>query len=163
MKVGINVKHLLNLVINPTLHQLGKYSDSASLLLLCTSAVESRLGHYLKQKGDGIALGIYQIEPNTHLDIYDNVLSYHPFLLEEVNNFSRFDSIEERERELITNLEYATAIARLQYWRFKEALPEYGDIDGMGVYWKKYYNTIDGKGTIDDFVRVYQKYIEGQI
>lgn len=163
MKTGIKPKHLMRYVIKPTLSFLEKDGDAARLLILCTAAVETRLGHYLKQKNDGVACGIYQMEPNTHLDIYDRVLSYHPFLNEKINQLSRFDSIEHRERELITNLEYATAMTRLQYWRFKEPLPEYGDIEGMAVYWKNYYNTVKGDGTIEDFIRVYKKYIEGQL
>ncbi len=163
MNIGINAKHLLDLIINPTLNYLKKDSDSARLLVLCTCAVESRLGHYLKQKGNGPALGIYQMEPKTHTDLYENVLADNPILLRKVNILSKHSKYWNREHELIANLEYATAMARIQYWRFKEPLPEYGDIAGMGAYWKKYYNTTLGDGTIKEFVRVYQKYIEGQI
>lgn len=163
MNAGINPKHLLEYVIKPTLSYLEKDSASARILILCTSAVESRLGHYLKQKNDGPALGIYQTEPKTHLDIYKNYLRFNPDLTYKLKILSKYDNYLFRERELISNLEYATAIARIHYLRISEELPESGDINGMAVYWKNYYNTVKGKGTIEDFIHVYHKYIESYL
>lgn len=64
------------------------------------------------------------------------------------------------EKELITNLAYATAMARVFYRRVKEALPAADDLDGMGRYWKKYYNTPLGRGTVEEFKANYTKYVK---
>jgi hypothetical protein len=39
----------------------------------------------------------------------------------------------------------------------KEAIPATGDIVGMANYWKKYYNTILGKGFPDKYVEVWNQ------
>jgi hypothetical protein len=46
------------------------------MLLLGTALTESGDMHYLHQLGNGPALGVYQMEPTTHEDIYDNYLKY---------------------------------------------------------------------------------------
>lgn len=159
---GINAKQLMELVIKPTLEFLGLDSPSARQLLICTFAQESHLGHYLKQV-NGPALGIGQVEPLTHIDIYENFLKYNKNLRIKIDSISRHSIMFNREKELVTNLAYAVAITRLCYYRAKEALPEYGDIHGMAVYWKNYYNTSKGKGTIDEFVDNYHRFVEGKV
>ena len=55
----------LALVICPALEKLSLWSPSAEELVLGTAIVESGLT-YLKQHGDGPALGLWQVEPATH-------------------------------------------------------------------------------------------------
>jgi len=161
---GIDPQDLVSFVISPTLRQLNAYSESACMLILCTAAQESRLGHNLHQI-NGPALGIYQVEPDTHADIYENFLLYikESNLMRCVKNLSRFEDYYQRENELITNLEYATAICRLVYYRHSEPLPELDDINGMAFYWKKYYNTVNGKGTVSKFLDSYERLVKGKI
>ncbi len=136
-------------VIMPTLLHLGMYSTSAENLLVGTVAHESKMGTYLKQVG-GPALGIYQIEPATLHDIYDNYLAFRPSLLEKVEALRGKDL--SREDSLVSNLAYATAIARLVYRRAPEPLPGFNDVAGLASYWKKYYNTYLGKGKRQQFI-----------
>lgn len=159
MQPGIKPTELLNLIVIPALEHMEMNSIAAQQLIMGTSAQETHLGYWLTQN-KGPALGIYCMEPKSHFDIYENYLGYHPFVKERVDNLCRSMNIGARENELISNLEYATAMARLQYWRQKERLPEAGDINAMAHYWKKFYNSRDGKGTIADFVRRYEKYVE---
>ncbi len=56
-------------------------------------------------------------------------------------------------------LPYATAMCRIHYLRVKEPLPDIHPVT-MGSYWKKYYNTELGKGTVEEFVENWNKYIE---
>ena len=42
----------------------------------------------------------------------------------------------------------------------KEALPEAGDIEGQGQYWKAHYNTPLGKGTVTKYVYEVQKILK---
>ena len=69
----LNYIQLKELIIIPTLHDLVSFSDDAVQLLLFTCAVESDGGTYLKQL-KGPALGIYQMEPETHNDIWQNYI-----------------------------------------------------------------------------------------
>ena len=68
-----------SLVIRPALEKLSLRSLSAEELVLGTAIVESGLT-YLKQHGDGPALGLWQVEPATHDDLYTNFLNYRPEL-----------------------------------------------------------------------------------
>lgn len=160
--------HLRDCIVIPTLRFLGdRYlSDSAINLLLGTCAQESNMGEYLKQLNNGPALGIYQIEPKTHIDIYENYLQFDNKILEKITklliNFSTSNLLANTqyyEENLIGNLYYATAIARICYWRHSESLPKSYDTEGLARYWKKYYNTDKGKGTVAEFVNNFNKYV----
>ena len=43
---------------------------------------------------------------------------------------------------------YATAVARLIYWRVPRPLPAASDLDGLAAYWKTHYNTAAGEDLI---------------
>lgn len=147
------------LVIDPTLNKMQLYSEVASNLLLGTAIQESRL-HHLKQI-KGPALGLYQVEPATHHDLFVNFINNKPHIsvrLDKINfralwnNWNTWPS----DQLLITNLEYATAICRLIYFRRPEALPtDPNDIESLGKYWKQHYNTISGAGTASQFTKSY--------
>lgn len=128
------------------------YSEAAEELLMGTAAQESNLT-YLHQLG-GPAKGVFQIEPATHDDIYKNFLHYRADLERRVTNTAgRGANLHD---ELVTNLAYATVIARLVYSRVKEPLPAATDIEGMAAYWKAHFNTPLGRGTEEEFVTNYR-------
>lgn len=151
--MSINAKQLKLFVIVPTLAKLGLYSDSAVNLLMGTCAQESQLGTYLKQI-NGPALGIFQTEPATHDDIWDNYLKYKPDLAAKVLEINARET-----NSLITDLSYAAAIARIHYLRAPALLPKPDDIEGLARYWKRYYNTNKGKGTVEEFINNYKRYV----
>jgi len=158
MNPGIKKSELLEKIIRPTLEWLGMGGESAENLLLGTAAQESLMGYYLTQTR-GPALGIYQIEPATHADIYNSYLSYNPIIQERVERFCRAKTVAGRGKELVSNLTYSTAVARLIYYRVAEKLPEADDLLGLARYWKKYYNTELGKGSIEDFKYHYKGFV----
>lgn len=160
--------HLRKYIIVPTLKFLGdKYlSDSAINLLLGTAAQESHLGEYLHQI-NGEACGIYQIEEDTHSDLFENYLQFNNAILEKILklliNFiepSFGMPCQFHEENLIGNLYYSTAIARLLYYRHPAFLPKADDIEGLAKYWKKYFNTHLGKGTVEEFIENYHRFVE---
>jgi hypothetical protein len=128
------------------------HSAAAEDLLLGTAATESHLGFYDKQI-NGPALGLYQMEPSTLSDIYNNYLYTRPTLLQTINQATattgpdldhlRFDPI------------YSTIMARIHYKRVKANLPAANDLIGQAKYWKTYYNTALGKGTPEKYIRDY--------
>ncbi|NHJ39631.1 MAG: hypothetical protein FK731_06310 [Asgard group archaeon] len=137
-------------------------NNSATNLLLGTAAIESHCGKWFRQKGlednryDG-AFGIFQMELKTHTDIWNFVILKKQLFL-DVTGGLRIDTLSD-EYNLMYNIPYAVAMTRLHYWRFPESLPDADDIEGLARYWKKYYNTELGKGTIDHFIECYNKYI----
>ena len=56
------------------------------------------------------------------------------------------------------NLPFQIIMARLYYYRFSEALPAYDDIEGLAKYWKKYWNTELGAGTVGEAIVNYYRY-----
>ena len=147
--MSMNSKQLRELVRETLeyLHPVIPYSKVAEDLVLMTIAHESHNGMYLKQMG-GPALGICQMEPATHDDIWDNFLEYRQELsqmLYEINT-CEID-------ELVWNLKYAIAMCRVHYYRVPEALPD--DLIGLSDYAKKYYNTELGKATAEKYLDAY--------
>lgn len=147
----MNIHHFRTYVLRPTLEQIQLWSESAELLLLGTALTESDNLHYLHQLGNGPALGVYQMEPRTHDDIWDNYLNFKKELRREV--LAYLAPVPEPRQQLITNLAYATVMCRVFYLRKKEALPKADDIRGLANYWKTHYNTYLGAGKPDKFVR----------
>ncbi|SHO56150.1 hypothetical protein [Vibrio quintilis] len=152
----MNATQLTELVVRPELERLGLYSKAAEQLIVGTIFTESH-GEYLKQLGDGPALGIAQMEPATHNDIWSNFLKYSNLsdrIMESVAPFSVTDDadVPVKATELIGNMCYAVAMCRAHYYRKSEPLPKAGDVEGFARYWKTHYNTAHGAGHMTDFI-----------
>jgi len=156
--MGISAKQLKENIIEPALKKLDLYSEAAVNLLLGTAAQESHMGTYLKQI-NGPALGIYQMEPRTYSDIFDNYLKFRFQIFNGILNYCNYQS-KPRVENLVDNLSLATLMARVHYLRVTIPLPAANDIEGLARYWKRHYNTSQGKGTVEEFIRNYQKYVE---
>ncbi len=135
------------LVIHPALQAIGLYSPAAERLLLGTALTESGLRRL--HQVDGPALGIFQIEPATHADVWANYLAYRENLASRVASLA---SEQPRLDQLVWNLAYATAIARLIYYRRPEPLPAAADLAGLARYWKAHFNSALGAGSAEDFL-----------
>ncbi len=151
----IDIDQFKEYVIDPTLETLGLYSVAASELLLGTAIQESRLT-YLKQLGGGPALGVFQMEPATHDDLWENYLKYHGDLAALVEDLTH-RGWQATARDMIRNLAYAVAMCRVHYLRVPEALPDAGDIEGHARYYKQYYNTPLGKATEEQYLENWEK------
>ena len=149
--MGLNVHQFRTYVLRPTLEQIQLWSESAEVLLLGTALTESGDLHYLHQLGQGPARGVYQMEPRTHDDIWDNYLKFKTELRRQI--LAYLAPVPEPKDQLMTNLAYATVMARVHYLRVKAKLPEADNHRGLANYWKQYYNTELGAGKPDTFVR----------
>jgi len=147
----IDLDQFRDYVIEPTLEDLGLMSTAASELVLGTALQESHLT-YIKQLGTGPALGVCQMEPNTHDDIWQNFLQYRDVLSDAILEIGGPDP-----RELIWNLKYSVAMCRVHYRRVSNPLPQAGDVSGQAQYWKTYYNTNLGKGTTQEYIDNWSK------
>jgi len=156
---AIPAEKLREEIIKPTLIALGLYNQAAENLLFGTCAHESHCGKYVRQVG-GPALGIYQMEPATYKDLWTNFLKYKLDLashLLEVCGYRLQDAIPPAE-DLVTNVKLSTAMCRIHYLRVKAPLPAADDLAGLANYWKKYYNTALGKGTVKQFIQDYERF-----
>ena len=121
-------------------------SPSAVNLLLGTAAVESNFGSDLIQHGGGPALGPFQMEPPTFnwlAKVYEK-------------EFSGIAGAE--PRYVITNISLAILMCRLRYYIDPHKLPPADDIEALGAYWKRVYNTVKGAGTVEAFIVKYNQY-----
>lgn len=147
---------ILTAAIRPALLHLAEVdgyrqivSPAAEELLLGIAAAESEFRH--KRQIGGPALGYFQIEPATHHDVLDNFVSFRPPLKGALD--ALLIGAVGRDMQIATNDVYAAAVARLVLWRAPERLPNQGDVAGYARYWKKHYNTAEGRGTEEHFVR----------
>ncbi len=158
--MGINPNQFRTGVIVPALTLLGMHSPAAEAMLIGTAAQESKLGTYLFQMGKGPAVGPFQMEPNTYHDICNNFLKYHPEI--QAKLATRWPVMPPAE-EMKTDLLLAAVMCRLHYRRVSEALPKSDDIQGLARYWKRYYNTPQGKGSETEFVANWNNLVAGKL
>ena len=151
----VDAQQLHDHIIKPTLEYMGGNYDSknARMMLLATAAIESKCGYYIKQVG-GPALGIWQMEPATHDDIWsecDKLKGNNGFVW-AVEDLGATLSDGSRVFSMITYPMYACAMARLKYSMDIEQLPDYDDINAIYRYYKRIYNTEAGASTMKKFV-----------
>lgn len=148
----MDAQQLHDYIIKPTLQCMGGryYSKESAFLLLCTAAIESNCGQYVKQI-NGPALGVWQMEPATHDDIWNNC---------DALNESEFKTVIDSLiptltfESLIEAPIYACAMARLKYSMDPNPLPKLTgvvktDLNSFYNYYKRVYNTELGASTYD--------------
>ena len=136
-------------IIKWTLEYLNMDSDNARDLIYKTGKAESGY-KTLQQYGGGPALGFFQVEPNTALDIWDNYVMYRPKYRDKLYALG-FDE-GALEFCLLSNIGLQAAFCRLHYRRVPSALPKEDNLKAQAGYWKNYYNTNAGKGTTKHFI-----------
>jgi hypothetical protein len=148
------------------------YKEAAVELLMLTCAQESKLGTYIQQI-KGPALGIFQMEPDTEKDLWNNFILYNKPLTSKMRMLLGHHTSTKLE-PLRYNLAYQVAMARVHYFRKSDPLPyvqpmpmsmtfrpraDDESVIRLAEYWKKHYNTHLGKGTVKEAVRNYINYI----
>lgn len=122
--------------------------------MTCTALVESKLTH-IKQLPQGPALGFFQVEWATYLDVVrylDVNRTLRTLILLECER----DHFPSRKSTLMADMVLNVLVARVKYWMRPEPLPSYKDAEALGNYYKDYYNTYRGDGTVEQFVKAYQ-------
>lgn len=155
---GVDVAQFKNRIIVPTLTRIGLAETNRVSLVLGTCLHESHLT-YVVQIPNGPALGFGQMEPATHADLWANFLAYQPELANNVRRLAGFrEQSSPPASELIGNANYAVAMVAVHYRRIKAKLPP-NEPRALAEYWKKYYNTALGKGTVEQALPHFQKAI----
>jgi hypothetical protein len=153
-------------IIPTALTSVGLYSRDVGELLICTMAQETIGGTYLSQT-NGPAVGIYEMEPKTYTDLLgwagrqtNNAAESAIHLIGQPTSKYCACSFE----DMIGNLYYATIMARLFYLRAeiqdKVTIPAHTDINGLWGMYKKYWNTMAGKATQEEFLHNYNNYVK---
>lgn len=153
-----NAKQFRNVVVNPSLNLINLWSQEAEDLLVMVMAHESNGGEFLVQK-DGPALGIYQMEPATFNSIWSKTLysgdDKYKIIASKIMLACNFIKAPDAS-EMVTNLRFATMMARIFFLRNREPIPT--DLDMMSVYAKKYWNTEHGKASAQNYLAAYCRF-----
>lgn len=179
--VSIKTKQIAEYVVDPVLEALDL---DGRLTMLAYAAQESHMGAYIHQI-NGPALGLWQVEPATHDDVWRYLLrkddpnetrikrmEWIKYLIPTTSKYfyacTKKYWLEEKlynqyHDRLIYDLRYCCAIARLKLYMIPKPLPAEDDIEGMAEYWKAYYNSSQGKGTEEQFIIKYNKYVKPYI
>ena len=160
----INISQMKNLVAD-TCSKLGdKYaSEDAVNLVLATGIVESRY-EYIKQMGNGPARSFWQVEPKTAIDNLQHYLKHRPSLMQKcaeatLVDIKHWQNYDENLWEEILEKNIAAGIihARIKYWRVPKKMPT--SVEGQANYWKKYYNSELGVGSVEHYIELVDKYL----
>jgi len=147
----------LRQIIRTALQLIDRWSDEAEELLLMTAAHESCLGRDLQQIGPGPALGIYQMEPSTLVDIYANYLPAREILSLDITRAT--GTTGPNLHQLQYNPIYSTILARIHYLRIPTKLPPSYDLPAMAEYAKMHYNTPLGAASVEDYILAYHNLV----
>lgn len=138
MNYGIDIAQLRIDIVRPALRGVDLWSAPAENLVLGTALVES-LARFVRQVGGGPAVGLWQMEPATHNDIWTNYIAFDAKLSKMLPRASA--------ERMVYDLRYAAQMCRVHYRRVKAPLP----LTSLAAaeYWKRYYNTVLGAGTVE--------------
>lgn len=153
---GLDPRQLLELAVRPALNALGEGHNgvAAEQLVMGTAAVESGLV-WLKQLGTGPALGLWQMEPSTHDDLWSRHFKNHELFALSISH-----SVD--ETEVAWNLRLGAAMCRLKYKDAKPKLPDAWDVAAMESYHKRFYNSALGATKPGEFTRAWANLIAPQ-
>lgn len=148
-------------LIDYVLTKIGLGSELASELVFLTGLAESRY-EYIRQIGDGPAFSPWQIEIATAYDTCKNYLAYRAELAEKIADvlFISPELLIEPDKEKLQDLlwmNFAAGIVfcRLKYRRVPKPLPT--TQEECAMYWKKWYNSDLGRGTVTHFLELADK------
>lgn len=155
---GILVGDLKYQVVEPALVAIGLMTTAGLNLVTGTALAESAAGASgLVQHPSGPALGIFQIEPATEQDIWTNFLAFNPQMANQVQAML---SPGATTPQLVWNVLYGAAIARIKYWRSPLALPTWDDAAALSQYHKAVYNSALGAADATANVPLFQAAID---
>jgi len=161
----MNKNHVREL-IKESLLSVKMHDENIEELLMLTCAVESDMGQNIKQLNGGPAVGLFQMEPATHNDTMDRWLNLkrNESLKGLINYYLDWNCGALISYDTMRwNMKYAIIVARLKYKMIKEPIPKKEDVVGLAKYWKKYWNTELGDGTVEKAIEKYNKYVVGKV
>lgn len=129
--------------------------EEYSTILEMVAAHESHSGKFRRQVG-GPARGIFQMEPATRKDIWDNFLKYNTKLKQAVLSMGHGPM-----SDLENDDGYACVMAACLFARFQAKNPVPKDLEGMAAHCKRFYNSMAGKATPEKYLADYNRIMDG--
>ena len=126
----------------------------AEKLLLGTMAQETHMGTYKDPTEFRAGSGICQFDRIAFDDVKARTKQSRKALVQTELNIN-LDKVEYNMLEY--NPVLSILFARLKYKLIAEEIPH--DLEGQARYWKKYYNTEAGKGTVEEYKQNYAKFV----
>jgi hypothetical protein len=173
-------EYILHHIIRPTLSycEFPQSSPGSSYehLVFATGAHESLGYTQIYQMGGGPALSPWQIEPLTARNLWTRhvigrtspiglKLSSLVFLQRSISPSNMvlipLNPTDNMLHQLATNFPLACAICRLKYYDSPFVLRPADDLtpNDYAQVWKMYYNSLKGKGTVDEFLSNYREFV----
>ena len=167
MEIGRMLKRakIIELIHTTLLAFTGHAYPNEMMLMVGTVAAES--GFVTRyQIGGGPARGIFQIEPATSRDNYENYLRFakqkqrYRKLMQicfDLGSAPFFVPSDENIEHLLTvNDTFSTIHARIKYLRDPHAIPQ--KLKPIAEYYTRVFNTAEGKGTVEKFLEAWLHY-----
>ena len=130
---------------------LGKYG-TAKQMIIETAIAETGLGQIEDRTPDSAGMGITQFDRLPFEDVRDRCMRLQPKILKELN----VDISTVKWEDLKMNSFYALLFTRLLYWLKGEPIPQ--TIEERASYWKRHYNTVLGKCTVEHYLEMNRNY-----
>jgi hypothetical protein len=143
-------------VVIPALKMIG-YCDPASIELVLGTGLHESGGWKYNKQVRGPAVGMWQIEPRTAMDIIHDVITHRHHVYEVLCDIAGGDF---NTNLLINNDVLCAAMCRLFYLRVPAALPKEGDVISQAKYWKQHYNTKYGKGSESQYISAWESHVD---
>ena len=145
----MNLKQVKKYWVEPALEFFPKplRTPNRKQFMVAIGLVESGY-NYVAQFPEAYALGYWQVQLGTYRD---NILNFLEFKNEFNDGWSIIKKIHQATYQSMTSdCVFACYMGAITVYRAPAALPEYNDIKGMAKYWKTYYNTSQGAGSIEE-------------
>lgn len=135
----------------------------AERLVLGTMAQESRFTSINQITSGapklGPGIGVCQCEAWVLEDVLTRLQDKNPAAAKSLHGLAG-DAPQGLAMKLASNAGFAAGVCRAHYWLIPAALPATPDPVLLGQWWKTWYNTATGKGTVADFVASYHALVE---
>lgn len=120
----------------------------AARMLLETAAQETHVGRYRDPTPLGAGRGLFQCDRIAFVDVRQRARIAD---IEAVRNAWGFDIRAVGHEQLDSSPLLAAVFARLFYKLIPDVFPV--DLAGRAAYWKRFYNTADGRGTVEEYMQ----------
>lgn len=133
---------------------LGRGEQNAAVYLLCeTAAAETQYGTFRDATPNGAGRGLYQCDEIPFLDVQSRARNSD---VDAIKQAFDIDIKSVKWADLNYSPLLATIFARLHYKLRPDAVPQ--ALKGRAEYWKKHYNSVLGKGTVEHYLASANKF-----
>lgn len=128
---------------------------SATTLLLETACAETLMGNLKDPTPNSAGTGITQVDEGTFNWLKRKYESKQ--VADAIKGILNIDLASVKYNELATNNVLAFLFCRLRYMTVVAPIPD--TLAGRAAYWKEYYNTKEGAGTVQEYINKATEYL----